>query len=144
MSIKKLAVLGVCGVFLASVAMDQVKYTSFTAMGQRGGSDNGDVDGVGKLKIDSDGTLRVHVSVSGLQGSTTYRVFVSGGDLEIDFGGTSGGLTMTTNNSGHGNFNESSQIGPTSLFGTEVITLWIDDNNDNVMDDGEKRAVSSR
>ncbi|HYE62604.1 MAG TPA: hypothetical protein VD997_11470 [Phycisphaerales bacterium] len=144
MLIKKLAVLGVCGAFLGTVALDQVKYTSFTASGQRGGSENGDVDGVGKLKIDADGTLRVHVSVSGLQGSTTYRVAVTGGDLEIDFGGTSGGITMTTNNSGHGNFNESLQIGPTSLFGTEVITLWIDDNGDNVMDDSEKRAVSAR
>jgi hypothetical protein len=138
MKLKNVAVLGVCGAFLCTVALDQVKYTSFSAIGA-GTSENSDVDGVGKLKMKNSGELSVHANVSGLAADTSYRVFLGGGDLEISFGGDS---MLVTNHRGHGNFQADSQIGSLTLTGSETITLWIDDNGDNVMADSEKRAVS--
>lgn len=140
MNLKNVAVLGVCGAFLCTVALDQVKYTSFSAVGA-GTSENSDVDGVGKLKMSNGGDLSVHVNASGLAANTSYRVYLGGGDLEVSFGGDS---LLVTNHRGHGNFQADTQVGSLTLTGSETITLWIDDNNDNVMNDSEKRAISGR
>jgi hypothetical protein len=132
MSIKKLAVLGVCGVFLASVALDQVKYTAFTRIGT---AESGDVDGVGKIKL-KNGTLDVHVNVSGLSANTAYSLYVSGGDIEITFFNQ-----LTTDNGGHINFHGEAPL-DIGLSGSETLTLFVDADGEFDMDEGEKRARS--
>ena len=136
MKLKSVAVLAVCGAFVASIAatVDQIKYTSFTAVGGA----NPDVDGVGKMKLDSNNRVKVQFTISGLAPNTAYRVTLSGGELEADYGDN----PLVTNANGNAHWDDESSA--TILTGDETINIWLDSNGDNVLEATEKVAVSAR
>jgi hypothetical protein len=131
---KIVAVLGVCGAFLFSIAMDSVKYTAFRAVHS---AETGEVDGVAKIK-DRSGTLQVHVNVSGLRPNTTYSVYVTG--MQAFFLNQ-----LQTDGHGKANLNsDDASTGGEPLTGNEQIIIYIESEGAEGTEptSNEQRAVS--
>jgi hypothetical protein len=149
---KSLALLCLGGLFATSLGAgvlpggggNMVTLGHWAPASEAGWDENPCVAGLGSIKVTADGTLKVSFITLGLQPCTTYRVFISGGDLEVEFGGQSGGIVYNTMWLGLGAYYAETLTGPMTLTGNETVTLWIDDNGDNVRDAEEERAIGFR